>query len=184
MRKLAIVLIIVILVVSFVASSKKFDPETYVSEGLQTSFGILVDSNQMFYNEVFALGHLKTDKNKTVKEDGKKWVLVTDSRFPTYEALREGLSSTYTEDCVVKILIDYPIYKDIDGKLYLDADATPKEGVKWVRDKEREAEFEGRTENSYTMEYRFTAGKKDELDEFTFRRDTASYRITEFIYVD
>ena len=65
MRKLAIVLIIVILVVSFVASSKKFDPETYVSEGLQTSFGILVDSNQMFYNEVFALGHLKTDKNKT-----------------------------------------------------------------------------------------------------------------------
>lgn len=184
MKKIAIALIIVILAVSFFASSKKFDPETYVSEGLQISFGILVDANQMFYNEVFALGHLETDKTKVVKEDGKKWVLVTDKRFPTYEALKEGLRSTYTEDCVVKIFIDYPIYKDIDGKLYLDADATPQEGVKWVRDKEKIGEFEGKTEKSYTMEYRFTAGRKSELDEFTFRRDAASYRITEFIYVD
>ena len=48
----------------------EFDPDEYVGEGLLTLFGIEVDNNQYFYNEVFVLGHLKVDESKSVKKDG------------------------------------------------------------------------------------------------------------------
>jgi len=186
LKKLIIIPFICLTLLFASCESGEFDPEKYVGEGLRTAFGAIVDSNQHFYNDVFVLGHLKADESKAVKKDGKTYAPVTDKEYAGYDELVSALKATYTDDCVTQILDNYDCYTDIDGKLYVDTnkDYTERKGVKWDRDRGVEAEFEGKTENSFTMEYRFTCGKKDELDEFTFVRVENGYRLTELQYVD
>ncbi len=186
MKKLILIPLICLTLLFAACGYDEFDPEKYVGDGLRTAFGVIVDQNQHFYNDVFVLGHLKANEKKAVKKDGKTYAPVTDSEFGSYDELVSALKATYTDDCVTQILDNYDCYIDIDGALFVDTDAdyTSRKAVKWERDPAFEAEFEGKTENSFTMEYRFTCGKKDELDEFTFVRVENGYRLTELQYVD
>lgn len=185
--KLRIIALLICLVLLLTACGEKgeFNPDEYIGEGLLTYFGLLIDNNQYFYNEVFALGHLEINEKETVKKDGKTWAKVTDEKINTYEELERRLSSIYTEDCVKEILANYTFYTDIDGALYYDtADLTAKRrGKKWVRDTSEAPEFEGKTENSYTLEYTFKCGKGDEMDEFLIVSTDAGYRLTKLQYV-
>ena len=185
-KRLIIPLLLCLALVLSACGMDAFDPDEYVGEGLLTLFGIEVDNNQYFYNEVFVLGHLKVDESKSVKKDGKTYAPVTDKRINTYDELKRLLSEIYTEDAVMDILENYDFYKDIDGKLYYDLsdkDNTRK-GYKWERMKDVAPEIESREENTYVMEYKFACGKKDELDEFTFVRTENGYRLTKLQYVD
>jgi hypothetical protein len=163
----------------------EFDPDKYIGESLQSQFQVLVDANQDFYNNVFVLGHLPVDEKKTVEKDGKTFAPVTDSIYKTYDLLLNGLKGVYTEDAVADILDNYDYYTDIDGKLYfnMEFDGAAKKGVKWERDPAEGQELEKKTEDSYTLEFGFVCGKKDEWDEFTFVRTDLGYRLTKLQYV-
>ena len=164
----------------------EFDPDKYVGEGVLAAFGVLVDQNQIYYNDVFVLGHLEIDENKTVKKDGKTYALVTDDKYASYEELKSRMLATYTPDCVNDILDNYDFYRDIDGALYYDLSDkdNTRQGYKWERVREEAPEFEGKTDNTYTMEYKFVCGKRDELTEFTFLRVDQGYRLTKLQYVE
>ncbi len=185
MKKAILPLLLCILLAFSACGYNEFDPDEYVGEGLLTAFGIIVDENQYFYNEVFVLGHLETDEKVTKQVDGKTYARVKDEKIGSYEELTDRLLSVYTEECVKSILENYDFYIDIDGALYYDLsnDENTRGGYKWIRNTEKTPELEGKTENSYTIEYKFDCGKKDELDEFTFVRVEGGYRLAKLQYV-
>ncbi len=188
MKRIIAALIALITVFTLFAScgSKEFDADKYISESLLVAFKLLVNSNQDFYNNVFVLGHLKVDEKKAFEKDGKKYAPVVDKKYASYQALVDSLKITYTEDCVSRILADYPVYSDIDGVFCynLTDGKIVTEGRKWVLDPEKKPELEGKGADYYIVEYRFTEGKHDELDEFKFVRSGTQYRLDELQYVD
>ncbi len=185
-KRLVIPLLLCLAAVLCSCEADEFNPDKYVGDGVLAVFGVLVDQNQIYYNDVFVLGHLEIDESKTVEKDGRTYALVTDKKYTSYEELKSRMLATYTEDCVNDILENYDIYRDIDGKLYYDLSDKDnvRKGYKWERVREQAPEFEGKTEKSYTMEYKFVCGKKDELTEFTFLRVNQGYRLTKLQYVD
>ncbi len=182
-----IIALAIIIMLLFTACGKdEFDPEKYVGESLLTNFGMLVDMNQLLYNNVFVLGHLEVDESKAFEKDGKKYAPVTDKVYTSYDVLKNVVESIYTKECAEDILTNYDLYADVDGVFCLDMSKAENEhkGVKWVRDLDGEVELEERETGKYVMEYRFACGKKDEIDEFTFVNTAGGYRLTELQYVD
>lgn len=163
----------------------EFNPDSYISEAQLSIFINYVNLNQEFYNDVFVLGHLEADTENIIEKDGKTWVPVTDTKFKSYDELVEALYGTYTDEAAEKILSDYPIYADIDGKLYYDmsSEENIRSGRKWVLNTDGEIELEEKTDDSFTVEFRFTCNKRKEIDEFTFVRVgegiNDGYRLTE-----
>ena len=164
----------------------EFNPDNYVSEAQLSIFINYVKLNQHFYNDVFVLDHLKIDESKAFTDDkGVKWAPVTDEMYKTYDSLVQALYGTYTEEAVKKILKDYPIYADVNGVFCYNTEDLNRErkGNKWLLNEDKEIELEGRTEDSFTLEFRFYCEKDDEIDEFTFVRTgngiNDGYRLTE-----
>lgn len=169
----------------------EFNPDMYVSEAQLSIFINLVNLNQYYYNEVFVNGHLAVDETKATEKDGKTWAPVTDEKFASYDALVAELKAAYTDEAVEAMLADYPVYADIDGVLCYDisAEQTAAKHI-WVLDEDREIELEKRTDEGFTIEFRFAdqdKPKHDELEEFTFIRVgngvNEGYRMTEFVNV-
>ena len=163
----------------------EFNPDSYISEAQLSIFINYVNLNQEFYNDVFVLGHLEADTENTFEKDGKTWAPVTDTKYKSYDELVEALYGTYTDEAAQKILSDYPIYADVDGKFCYDMsnEENVKTGKKWVLNTDGEIELEEKSEDSYTVEFRFTCDRHKEIDEFTFvhinEKVNDGYRLTE-----
>lgn len=192
MKKLSALLIAVTMVFCLCACESntiekdgEFNPDSYISEAQLSVFINYVNLNQEFYNDVFVLGHLEADTENVIEKDGKKWAPVTDTTYKSYDEFVEALYGTYTDEAVQKILSEYPIYADIDGTFCYDmSDAeNTRTGRKWVLNTDGEIELEEKSEDSYTVEFRFTCDKRKEIDEFTFVRVgdgiNEGYRLTE-----
>lgn len=184
--KIIFIFLSVIIVFSLCSCDEEFNPDKYITEGLKTNLGLLVDANQTYYNNVFVMGRLDYDESQTVEKDGKTYALVTDRIYTSYEYLETSLKEIYIDEEAERILRDYNYYTDIDGKLYIDLDKTevPSKGHKWIRDKSEEPELEGTGEDYYILEYYFVDGKSDELDEFKFINTASGYRLTQLQEVD
>lgn len=182
-----IIALAAVIMLFFTACGKdEFDPETYISPGQLSRYGMMVDTNQMMYNDVFVLGHLDIDESAVFKKDGKTYAPVKSDIYKSYDILKGVLETVYTDECVKDILETYDFYKDIDGVLCYDmsdADNT-RTGTKWVRNPDIEAEVEEKEDGRCVLEYRFDCGKKDEIDEFEFVNTDKGYRLTALQYVD
>lgn len=191
MKRIIAFILAAVMALSFCACGKKdVDPETYVGEGLLATFRSLADSNQYFYNEVFVLGHLKVSETTTVTEGKKTYALVTDPRYSNYADLEAALKAVYTDKCAEEILKKYPIYKDIDGSLYLDMSKAPegKESERWVMNFDKDPVVSRAKEKEYELDYYFTKGSRTKKKDFDFVRIgngvRDSYRLEDFVDVN
>ncbi len=159
---------------------KEITPETYIGEGTKIQLRMLVDANQKLYNDVFVLGRLECDESKAFDKDGEKWAPVTDESYTSYKALVDNVKGIYTEESAEKLLEDYDFYAEIDGVFCRKVDSgEPGEGVKLVRDPDKEPKIKVNKDGSYTGEYRLTGENKDVKEVFNFVKTDAGFRLDE-----
>ena len=185
-RAISVAFCLLILLGTVSCGKEELQSDKYIGEGLLVTFKVMVDCNQEFYNDIFVLGHLDVDKEKQFEKDGITWAPVVSEKYKTYDDLLSAMRSVYTEDCVQAILKKYDFYADVDGVLCFNTAFADKveSGKKWVRTDDWTPEVEEKGEAYYQVEYKFYAGKSDEIDEFRFDKTTNGYRLTELQRVD
>ncbi|MCR5150196.1 MAG: metallophosphoesterase [Clostridiales bacterium] len=109
-----------------VENSDGLVPDGYIAEGLRSLLDLNLKSNKTVVNSIFVNNCLPYD-SETVKEiDGKKYYLVTDKKYKNYGDLESFINNVYTKNAAEKIMKEYNIYKNEDGKLFVLSSAADK----------------------------------------------------------
>ncbi len=94
--------------------------EDYVGEGTMTVLRYLISSNANCVENIFIENNLPVESGKDIKEGKTVYSPVKSANYNTYEDFENTLNATYTQDAVKSILAEFNMYKNIDGKLYLN----------------------------------------------------------------
>ena len=101
----------------------------YVGEGQMTVLRYLVKSNGFLVEDVFVESHLPTESGKDITNESGTFSPVFAGEIDTYAELVTAVESTYTKEAAEKILSQYDMYTEIDGKLYFNTKYTESDAT-------------------------------------------------------
>lgn len=100
--------------------------DNFVPEGKMTVIRYLISSNAYLVENVFIENRLPFDAEKSITNTEGTFAPVVSDKYETYTDLYDELQATYTDEAAERILAEYNIYSEVDGKLYINTSATAK----------------------------------------------------------
>ena len=119
-RIIAAVICIALLFGGCAAKTPSVTDANYVGEGQMTVLRYLVSSNAFIVEEIFIENTLEADTANIITNEKGSFAPVVSTKAASYDELKAILESTYTKEAADKILSEYNMYTDIDGKLCIN----------------------------------------------------------------
>lgn len=100
--------------------------DNFVPEGQMTVIRYLISSNAYLVENVFIESRLPFDAEKSTTTAEGTFAPVVSDKYETYDEFYDELQATYTSEAADRILAEYGIYTEVDGKLCIDTAYTAK----------------------------------------------------------